>query len=235
MPTNLAAAPATRRPWRKPVFLGIAAAALLGAGHFLGLREQLDHLLASLDGLGRWAAVIFIAGYVIATVLVIPGSVLTLGAGAYFGLLWGTIFVSIASTLGAAAAFLVGRYLARDWVDRQIQGRAKFAAIDDAVEKEGWRIVALTRLSPAFPFTLLNYAYGLTKIPLLPYVVASWIAMIPGTIMYVYLGSLAKAPGSRTPGQWLLLIVGLAATIAATILITRSARSALEQKLSATD
>ena len=235
MPTNIAAAPSARRPWRKLVFFGVAAAALLAAGHFLGLREQLARLVASLDGLGRWAAVIFIAGYVIATVLLVPASALTLGAGAYFGLLWGTIFVSIASTLGAAAAFLIGRYFARDWVDRQIQGSVKFAAIDEAVGREGWRIVALTRLSPAFPFNLLNYAYGLTKIPLLPYVVASWIAMIPGTIMYVYLGSLAKAPDSRTPGQWVILIVGLAATLAATILITRSAKRALEQKLSATN
>ena len=115
MPTNIAAAPSARRPWRKLVFFGVAAAALLAAGHFLGLREQLARLVASLDGLGRWAAVIFIAGYVIATVLLVPASALTLGAGAYFGLLWGTIFVSIASTLGAAAAFLIGRYFARDW------------------------------------------------------------------------------------------------------------------------
>jgi uncharacterized membrane protein YdjX (TVP38/TMEM64 family) len=157
---------------------------------------------------------------------------LTLGAGAYFGLAWGTLYVSIASTLGATAAFLIGRYLARAWVSRQIEGNAKFEAIDDAVEKEGWRLVALTRLSPAFPFNLLNYAYGLTKVPLLSYVLASWIAMIPGTVMYVYLGSLAKSPSGRTPAQWALLIIGLAATIAATVLITRSARKALDQKLS---
>ena len=131
----------------------------------------------------------------------------------------------------AAAAFLVGRYLARGWVNKQIEGNEKFAAIDEAVGKEGWKIVALTRLSPAFPFNLLNYAYGLTKVRFPHYVIASWIAMMPGTVMYVYLGSLAKIPEGRTPGQWALLIVGLLATIAATVLITRSAKKALNKKL----
>ena len=220
-----------KRPWHKLAIIGLAVVAVFVLGRALGLRELLDRLLAALDGLGPWAVVIFILAYIVATVLLAPASILTLGAGAYFGLFWGTVWVSIASTLGATAAFLVGRYFARAWVEKQTSGNPKFAAIDEAVGKEGWRIVALTRLSPAFPFNLLNYAYGLTKVPLLPFVLASWIAMIPGTIVYVYLGSLANAPDTRTPAQWALLGVGLLATVAATVLITRSAKSALEQKL----
>ena len=220
-----------KNPWIKPAIVVLAIMILFTAGHLLGLRDLLDQLFLKLDGLGRWAAIVFILAYIAATVFMAPASVLTLGAGAYFGLVWGSIYVSIASTLGATAAFLVGRYLARSWVNRQIEGNEKFAAIDEAVAKEGWRIVALTRLSPAFPFNLLNYAYGLTRVQLIPYVIASWIAMMPGTIMYVYLGSLAKTPEGRTPGQWALLIVGLLATIAATLLITRTAKQALDAKL----
>lgn len=222
---------ATRRRWGKIAAAVAIAAAIFAAYRFLGISARLEQFFVQLDKLGPWAPPIFILLYVIATIFLIPASVLTLGAGAYFGLGWGSVWVSIASTLGATAAFLVGRYLARGWVNRQLDGREKFAAIDQAVADEGWKIVALTRLSPAFPFNLLNYAYGLSKVALLPYALASWIAMMPGTVMYVYLGSLAKVPPGRTPAQWALLIIGLLATIAATVLITRRARKALETKL----
>ena len=159
----------------------------------------------------------FIVLYILATVLFLPGSILTLGAGLLFGLVLGFVYVSIASTLGATAAFLTGRYLARDWVARKIEGNTTFRAIDDAVAEGGWRIVGLTRLSPIFPFNMLNYAFGLTQVSLRDYFFASWIGMMPGTVMYVYLGSLAgslAALGSgaraRTPGEWTLYAVGLA-------------------------
>lgn len=210
--------------------LGVVVSILL-ASHFLGLGEHLKNFVEGFKSLGFWGPVIFIAVYIVATILFLPASALTLAAGAVFGLGWGSVYVSIASTLGAAAAFLVGRYFARGWVNKQISGNEKFAAIDEAVANEGWKIVALTRLSPAFPFNLLNYAYGLTKVPFIPYVISSWIAMMPGTVMYVYLGSLAKSPEGRTPGQWALLIVGLLATVGATVLITRTAKKALNRKL----
>ena len=214
--------------------LGAVAAlaiAILAAAHFLGVSELLTNLVAGVEQLGAWGPTIFIVTYAAATIVLAPASALTLAAGAVFGLGWGSVYASIASTLGAGCSFLVGRYLARDWVHRQTAGNAKFAAIDEAVAKEGWKIVALTRLSPAFPFNLLNYAYGLTQVRFAPYLIASWIAMMPGTVMYVYLGSLANAPAGRTPGQWVLLGVGLVATIAATVRITKSARRALQQKL----
>ena len=193
---------------------------------------------AALDWIGKlgpWGPIIFIGIYVVATVFFIPGSVLTLGAGAVFGVVLGSVYVSISATLGATAAFLVGRYLARDAIARKIEKNEKFTTIDRAVAAEGWKIVFLTRLSPVFPFTLLNYAFGLTKVRLSHYVVASWIGMIPGTVMYVYLGSLVKVSAGqrqRTTGEWLLYGVGLLATIVVTVFVTRIAKRALAKKIS---
>ena len=163
-----------------------------------------DLLKAALDWIGKlgpWGPVIFIGIYVVATVLFVPGSVLTLGAGAVFGVVLGSICVSISATLGATAAFLVGRYLARDAIARKIERNEKFAAIDRAVADEGWKIVLLTRLSPVFPFTLLNYAFGLTRVKLSHYVLASWIGMMPGTVMYVYLGLAGQCGRGASPAH----------------------------------
>jgi uncharacterized membrane protein YdjX (TVP38/TMEM64 family) len=196
------------------------------------VRALLRDSLAWVEQLGPWGPVFFVLIYIVAAVLFVPGSALTLGAGAVFGVGLGSILVSISATLGATAAFLVGRYFARDWVAKKIEGNASFAAIDRAVAAEGWKIVGLTRLSPAFPFTLLNYAFGLTRVSLRDYVIASWIGMMPGTVMYVYIGSLARVAGdrTRTPGEWALLVLGLVATIAVTISITRIARKALAKR-----
>ena len=168
--------------------------------------------------------------------LFVPGSVLTLGAGAVFGVALGSVYVSISATLGATAAFLVGRYLARDVIARKIERNDKFAAIDRAVAEEGWKIVLLTRLSPVFPFTLLNYAFGLTRVKLSHYVLASWIGMIPGTVMYVYLGSLVNVGAGhrrRTTGEWVLYGVGLLATVTVTVFVTRLARKVLANRIGA--
>lgn len=195
----------------------------------------MQKVLDAVEGLGPAGPLLFVVIYVAACVLFLPGSALTLGAGALFGVVRGSVLVSIASTLGATAAFLVGRYLARDWVARKIESNAKFKAIDRAVGNEGWKIVGLTRLSPVFPFSLLNYAYGLTQVRLRDYVLASWIGMMPGTVMYVYLGSLARLgveARQSGPAQVALKVVGLLATIAVTVFVTRVARKALESKVS---
>src|SRR5206468_2150624 len=168
--------------------------------------------------------------------LFVPGSVVTLGAGAVFGVVLGSVYVSISATLGATAAFLAGRYLARDAIARKIGKNEKFAAIDRAVADEGWKIVLLTRLSPVLPFILLNYAFGLTRVKLSHYVLASWIGMMPGTVMYVYLGSLVNISSGhrqRTTGEWILYSVGLLATVVVTVFVTRLARKALAKKISA--
>ncbi|MBG1261717.1 TVP38/TMEM64 family protein [Nostoc commune] len=198
------------------------------------LREALQWI----DSLGTVGAIAFIALYIIATVAFFPGSILTLGAGVIFGAVWGSLYVFIGATLGATAAFLVGRYLARGWVAGKIADNKKFAAIDQAVGKEGLKIVLLTRLSPIFPFNLLNYAFGITGVSLQDYFIGS-LGMIPGTIMYVYIGSLAgnlamigtEAQPTNPTLQWAIRILGLLATVAVTVYVTRIARKALEKEL----
>jgi uncharacterized membrane protein YdjX (TVP38/TMEM64 family) len=198
------------------------------------MNDMLAKALEWMDALGPTGPALFILIYIVACVLFVPGSALTLGAGAIFGVVRGSVFVSIGSTLGATAAFLVGRYVARDWVARRIARNDKFAAIDQAVGREGWKIVGLTRLSPVFPFSLLNYAYGLTKVSLRDYVLASWIGMMPGTVMYVYIGSLARLgvdAQSATTAQTVLKIIGLLATVVVTVYVTKIARRALREKV----
>jgi uncharacterized membrane protein YdjX (TVP38/TMEM64 family) len=219
--------------WTRWILLAAVAASVVAAFVFFDVRQLLKDALAFIQSLGPWGPVLFILIYIVATVFFVPGSVLTLGAGTLFGVVWGSVYVSIAATLGATAAFLVGRYLARDWVARKIEGNATFASIDKAVAAEGWKIVGLTRLSPVFPFTLLNYAFGLTQVKLGHYVLASWIGMMPGTVMFVYLGSIARVGatgGALTTGQRVLYGVGFVATLAVTVVITRIARRALAKR-----
>jgi uncharacterized membrane protein YdjX (TVP38/TMEM64 family) len=199
-------------------------------------QELLRNALEWVNSLGSLGAIAFIAIYFLATVAFFPGSILTLGAGVVFGVVWGSLYVFVGATLGATAAFLVGRYLARGWVSRKIAGNANFRAIDEAVGKEGFKIVLLTRLSPVFPFNLLNYAYGVTGVSLRDYFLAS-VGMIPGTIMYVYIGSLAGSIATLGTGtqptnaglQWVIRILGFVATIAVTFYVTRVARKALAE------
>jgi uncharacterized membrane protein YdjX (TVP38/TMEM64 family) len=219
---------------KKTLIVAVVAAIVSGLFYF-DVRALLRDSLAWVEQLGPWGPVLFVLIYIVAAVLFVPGSALTLGAGAVFGVGLGSVLVSLGATFGATAAFLVGRYFARAWVAKKIEGNAAFAAIDRAVAAEGWKIVGLTRLSPAFPFSLLNYAFGLTRVSLRDYVVASWIGMMPGTVMYVYIGSLARVAGdrTRTPGEWALLGLGLVATIAVTIFIARIARTALAKRTQA--
>jgi len=197
-------------------------------------QEWLRSILQWIDGLGAVGILAFIAIYIVATIAFLPGSILTLGAGVLFGVVQGFLFVFVGATLGATLAFAVGRYLARGWVAQKIAGNAKFRAIDEAVGREGFKIVLLTRLSPVFPFNLLNYAFGITNVSLRDYVLGC-IGMIPGTLLYVYLGSLAGSiarigttePSLNPTIQWGIRILGLVATIAVTVYVTRIARKAL--------
>jgi uncharacterized membrane protein YdjX (TVP38/TMEM64 family) len=204
----------------------------------LNPQALLESALQWINGLGSLGGIAFIGIYIIATVAFLPGSILTLGAGVIFGVILGSLYVFIGATLGATAAFLVGRYLARDWVTNKISDNKKFAAIDKAVGKEGLKIVLLTRLSPIFPFNLLNYALGITGVSLQDYFLGS-VGMIPGTIMYVYIGSLAgnlAFIGSESKPDnmilhWVIKIIGLIATIVVTIYVTKIAKKALEDDI----
>jgi uncharacterized membrane protein YdjX (TVP38/TMEM64 family) len=184
------------------------------------------------NGLGPWGPVAFILGYAIAVVAFVPAAALTLGAGAIFGLGRGVAYVFVAAVLGSTLAFLIARYLARGFVEQRLAGNAQFAAIDRAIGLQGRKIVFLLRLSPVFPFSLGNYALGLTRVSLPDYVLAS-AGMLPGTLLYVYVGSLASdvasaaASGGAEAGRTALTAIGLAATALVTVFITRIARRAL--------
>ncbi len=186
------------------------------------------------DGLGFWGPAAFVLGYSIAVVAFVPASLLTLGAGAIFGIAHGVIYVFVAATVGSCLAFLVSRYLARSAVEKKLEGKPKFSAIDRAVAAEGLKIVFLLRLTPAVPFNLLNYALGLTRVRFADYAIAS-VGMLPGTLLYVYSGKLAGDVATlagdpavaRGWGYYSLLALGLAATLAVTLVVTQSARRAL--------
>jgi uncharacterized membrane protein YdjX (TVP38/TMEM64 family) len=203
------------------------------------LQALLKDTLTWIENLGSIGAIAFIGIYIMATVAFLPAFILTLGAGVLFGVWLGSIYVFIGATLGSIAAFLIGRYLARDWVAKKIAGNDKFKAIDRAVGKEGLKIVLLTRLSPAFPFNLLNYAFGVTGVSARDYIIGS-IGMLPGTIMFVYIGSLAGSlaligtdaqPPVNPTLQWTIRIVGLIATVAVTVYVTRLAKQALAESV----
>jgi uncharacterized membrane protein YdjX (TVP38/TMEM64 family) len=205
----------------------------------LSLQNLLQNTLIWIQNLGAVGAIAFIGLYILSTVLFFPGTILTLGAGIVFGVVFGSIYVFIGSTIGAILAFLVGRYLARDWVAKQIAGHHRFSAIDTAIAQEGLKIVLLTRLSPIFPFVLLNYALGITQVSVRDYILGC-VGMIPGTVMYVYIGSLAGSiatiqSSSQSPEaqkvQWVIRIVSLIATVAVTLYITHIARSALQKSV----
>lgn len=220
------------------ILLIAAAVALLVLARALDAGAWLAAALTWIHGLGPVAPLVFLLIYIVACVLLLPGSVLTLGAGAVFGVASGIVIVWISAILGATAAFLVGRYLVRDWVARKIAANPKLQALDTTVTREGWKIVALMRLSPVIPFNLLNYAFGATRVSLRDYVFASAVGMLPGTAMYTYLGSLAGelAGGSaraRTPLEWSFYALGLLATVAVTVYLTRVARASLARRAAA--
>jgi len=222
--------------WRKARLVLVLS--LVAALAVVGRRAAalLPGFSAWIDGLGVWGPVMFVAGYVLATVAFVPGSLLTLAAGALFGLVRGTLLVLVAATLGASLAFLIARYAARGAIERRLADNERFAAIDRAIGAEGRRIVFLLRLSPLFPFNLLNYALGLTRVRFPDYLVAS-AGMLPGTLLYVYYGKVAgdvaRLAGGTTPprnaGYYTVLGLGLAATVAVTTLVARTARRALRE------
>lgn len=203
----------------KPIiFIGVLIALFVCAKVF-NLGEQLKNVQGWIESLGPWGPLAFIALYVGATVAAIPGSALTLLAGAIFGSFWGVVWVSIGSTLGAALCFLIARYIARDSIEARMSQNPLFQKLDTMAEKQGAIIVAITRLVPIFPFNLLNYGFGLTKVGFGTYVIASWACMLPGTALYVVGADAVKTAIQKGEIPWhlvglvlvaLLLVIGVA-------------------------
>jgi uncharacterized membrane protein YdjX (TVP38/TMEM64 family) len=229
----------TLKFWLK-VLLGMSLAIGLAIA-FPGFHLQtlLQSILLWVKSLGSVGVIAFVVVYNVATVLLIPASLLTLGGGALYGVVWGSVYVIVASMLGAIIAFAIGRYCARNWVCQQIQAHPKFKLIDQAVAQDGMKIVLLTRLSPLFPFNLLNYVFGITCIPLKDYVFGS-VGIIPGTVMYVYIGSLLGIAALEMPQdithqaqlvQWSIRFVGLLTSGAVMFYLTRIAKRSLNQSV----
>ena len=211
---------------------------VVAAGYLLPVGEWATSLAEGARGAGGAGVALFFAAYVIATVVLLPGSLLTLAAGFAYGPVWGLAIASPASVAGATCAFMLGRTVLRDWAARRVGASPRARAIDAAVEREGFKLVLLLRLSPLIPFNLLNYALSLTRVRPAAYVLASFLGMLPVTALYVYLGSLAPAAaelssasrsgsGTRTT----LYVVGLLATVAVAVIVTRTARRALDVEL----
>lgn len=215
----------------------LALAGLITASFVFPVTPWILAVLQWTQGLGIWAPAAVVIIYIFACVFFVPGSIITLGAGFLFGVVKGTIVVSLGATLGAAAAFIVGRTLLRDWVEKKVRGNPRFRAIDRAVGDQGFKIVFLARLSPVLPFNLLNYAFGVTRVPLGNYFFASWIGMLPGGVMYTYfgsaLGSFAELASGNLEtgagaGRQVFFWIGLAATVIVVTMITRIAAKAFK-------
>ncbi len=229
------ASPQRRRltMWIVGAVVVAVAGGLYAASRFVNVTGPLIAALGWIQGLGIWGNLVFGLVYVLACTIMVSGAVLTLGAGVIYGPVWGTVTVSIASTIGAMTAFLVGRTVGRNWVARKVEGNPRFHAIDEAIGREGFKIVLLTRLSPVFPFVLLNYIFGITKVTFWKCAVASWIGMLPGTIMYVYLGSVVKSLAElegdkpKTPAEQVFFWAGLAVTIVVAVIVGKVAKKAI--------
>ncbi len=223
------------------LLLGLAAGLAI-ALHPSTVQPILHDCLRAIAQMGRWSGVAYILLYNLATLCLLPGSLLSFSGGVLFGLGWGLVYVLIASLLGATVAFWIGRYVAQTWVYQKLGQFPQFRALNAAVGCEGCKIVLLTRLSPLFPFNLLNYAFGVTQVSLKDYMIGS-LGILPGTIMYVYAGSLAGdltvlspdtptlavMPSTLWLGQWGLRLLGLAATVAVTVYTTHLAQKYLAQ------
>ncbi|CEJ47219.1 DedA family protein, putative (Uncharacterized pr otein) [Umezakia ovalisporum] len=218
------------------ILIFLLAAVIISVQYFK-VQEVLHNGIIWVQTLGIFGPIAYIVIYNLATILFIPGSILTLKGGWLFGLVWGSIYVLISAIIGAILAFIVGRYLSRDWVNRKIDKYPKFKAINLAVARDGWKIVLLTRLSPIFPFNLLNYAFGVTQVSLKDYILGSF-GIIPGTIMYVYIGSVAGDLATLNTHdkptnleaqiwQWVIQLIGLITTIIVTVYITKVAQKYL--------
>lgn len=217
----------------KWIALLLVLIALSTAAAFLPVKDWVKSFSDWVRTLGALGVVVFIGAYALATVLFLPGWIFTVAAGLVYGVLGGTAVALTGAIIGSTLAFLCGRYLVRRRVEAATKGNKRFQAIDTAIGEQGWKIVGLLRLSPIVPFNLSNYFYGVTAVGFWPYALASAVGMFPGTLLYAYLGGAGKAglgsDGERSPLKWVFLGVGLLATIAVTVIVSRTAKNALEK------
>ena len=219
----------TGLPW-KWIGIGAVAAVVAALSLMLPVREWAAMMEDRLEQMNLALALgVFVAVYVVATLILIPSWIFPIAAGVVFGFAWGTAVTIVGATLGSVAAFIIGRYFLHGFVERAANRNPAFKAVDKAVEKEPWKVVALLRLSPLFPSPVKSYFLGLTCVRLKAYTIASTVGMIPGLLLKVYIGSAGRGALGNTSGpmKWLLLGTGVAATIAVTVVIGRMAKKKL--------
>ncbi|CTQ33023.1 TVP38/TMEM64 family protein [Jannaschia rubra] len=209
--------------------IAAAIVALIAAYALLPVQDWAEAFRRWLGGLGAAGWVAFIVIYAVATLCLVPGSLLTIAGGLAFGL-WAFPLVLVGATLGAGISFLAGRYLVRDRVADRIDRNDRLRAIDGAIADDGWKVVGLLRLSPAIPFSLQNWALGATRVAFWPYLLATFFGIMPGTLLYVWIASLGAGGGDGGPLRWVFFAVGIAATLAVTVLVGRKARAKLAEK-----
>ena len=214
--------------WKLALFAAVVLSLIVLARVF-GLGERLQELREWIAGMGTRGMAVYVGLYIVAVVAAVPGLPISIAGAAIFGALKGVILVSIGSTLGASAAFLISRYLARDAISRWLSRNEKFQRLDRLTEQHGAIIVAITRLVPLFPFNLLNYGYGLTRIPFWTYAFWSWLCMLPGTIVYL-VGTDALVTAAATGTVPWLIVGGFVVALAGVILAVRIASGKLKEK-----
>lgn len=215
----------------KGLTAGLVVLLLVGAGFALPIRDWLHSFTDWVQGLGRVGLIAFAIVYVLAVLLILPTWILTVSAGVAYGL-WGIPLVIVSATFGATFAFLIARGALRDRVQAWTQNSPVLQALDRVARVEGWKVVGLLRLSPVVPFTLQNYAFGATDIPAWHFVVATFFGIIPGTSLYVYIGTLGRAAATSDnlkTSQLVLFSIGLLATVIVIAFVTRKARHMLNQ------
>jgi uncharacterized membrane protein YdjX (TVP38/TMEM64 family) len=226
--TGGTAAPNRARSLLRPMILALLLGGAVVAARLLDLGQRVGELREWIDGLGPAGFWVFIGIYVLGVVAAFPGIALTVAAGSLFGSVLGVVAVNIGSTVGAGLAFLLARYMARDSVERWLGARERFRRLDRLTERHGAIIVAITRLVPLFPFNVLNYGFGLTRVRFGTYLFWSWLCMIPGTVIYV-VGADALTRGiaeGRVP--WGLVIVMTVGIVTLAVLV-RLARRRLKE------
>ncbi|MGD0383107.1 MAG: TVP38/TMEM64 family protein [Thermoguttaceae bacterium] len=223
-------------------FAAVLLAAIVAGLIFLPVQQPLERFLEWIEGLGSWGLVLFVLFYVVVCLLFLPGSMLTLAGGFMFGLTKGIAAASLGSTLGATAAFAIGRLIGRGWLEQRLSIHPRFLAIDRAIGSQGFKIVLLTRLCSLFPYDLMSYAFGLTKVSPGKYVLATWLGRLPEIVVWSYLGSNAKSLADLAAGkiqsgigEQILLWLGLAAIAAVAVIAMEIARRVLREAVNAPD
>lgn len=218
-------------PWNL-IIGAVVVAALFGAWFLLPVNDWLKEFSKWIEGLGVWGYVLFVGVYILACVMLAPGTPLTIAAGLAFGLGWGFVVVVIGATIGSALAFVLARYVVRDKVKGMLKGKPKFAAVEQAISEGGWKVVLLLRLSPLFPFNLQNYFFGVTEVKFWQFVAATFVGIMPGCLLYLYIGAaghaLSGSGGKWGTLQWIFFGAGLAATVLVTVVVAKKAKAKLK-------